>query len=88
MNHRANHHKATWTGRLNTNVDGRSGVFNYAGHFSTHAGYVSLGVHLALEREPDRPVVLHIQNDDHLDALHALVTAAIAARDAAKGDRL
>lgn len=68
MNVRPNWRKKTWTGRLNQNLDGRSGVTNYAGHASGHG----IGIHVSLESEPDRPVSVLI---DHagVNALRGLI---------------
>ena len=67
---KANYRKQTWTGRLNTDTSGRSGVFNHAGHFTKYL----CGVHISLVEEPDRPISVQLNKGDAV-VLMELLTA-------------
>lgn len=71
-----NYKKATWDAILTSDLDGRSGVFNYAGHFTPYG----VGLHVKLTREPDRPVVV-LLNDNDVEAVRQLLAAYDAQKE-------
>ncbi len=69
VNVRANHRKNTFSAQLNTNMDGRSGCTNYAGHAWEHG----IGLHISLDRDPARPVSVALRTKEDIDAVRALI---------------
>lgn len=66
---RTNWRKNTRTAYLNTNINGRDGVTNYAGHASAQG----IGIHVSVSGEPDRPVSVLLSDLADIDAIRELI---------------